>query len=487
MRSARPPVREPSRSSASAAALADAISASVPRALLLSVVARVSAFAVDVAALLVLAPLAFASYLAVLLVVDLLLAFFAVAPRLAAVRVLARATLTGASLDAVRLTVAVRSLWRRLERRVVLAGLVVAGVLVVFAGAGFAALAGLAVALVLFALRGRLEIAAGLLAGLLRPLAALTVSALLPPLVVLPALVVLLVADVAATPAVVLGVHAAGVAVALLVARFVLVAAAPAAAVAADVADAPPVPFSALLAWTGASLVDRAIGVLPLLSVLVAAAPVEALAYAMAWRVAFVLDAGPLVHAVVRPAVAAVTGSPGGSVAASDARSRLPELARGAVSAALWWTLVFALLVAGPLVALDAHLAAVFAVDARLFGSLLRLFVLARLLVVPIGPGAEVLESSGHHARRLRIALRVGAPATLAPAVSSSPARSIRQRVSSRVPRSWSSCSKRSTRGVVSGSPAASCPSCVRARLGLGSLRDAAAPFRASGRGGQAA
>ena len=349
-----------------------------------------------------------------LLVVDLLLAFFAVAPRLAAVRVLATATLAGAALDTLRLTVAVRRLWRRLERRVLVAGLVLLGVLIVFAGAGLGAVAGIAVALALFALRGRLEIAAGLLAGLLRPLPALAVSALLPPLFVLPALVAVLAGDFAATPALVLAVRAAGVAAGLLVARFLLVAHAPAAAVGAHVADAPPVPFSALFAWTGASLLDRAVGVLPLLAVLVLAVPVDALAYAMVWRVAFVLDAGPLVHAVVRPAIAAVTGSPAGSVAPSDARCSSAELARRAVSAALWWTLVFALLTAGPLVAVDVHLAAVFAVDVVLFGSLLRVFVLARLLVVAIGPGAEVLESSGHHARRLRIALRAGAPATVA-------------------------------------------------------------------------
>ena len=170
--------------------------------------ARALALGVDVAAFIVLAPAAFAPYLAVLLVVDLLLAFFAVPPRLAAVRVLSRATLVDASLDAVRLTVAVRLLWRRIEQPVLVAGLVLLGALLVFAGAGLAAVAALAVAFALFALRGRLELAAGLLAGLLHPIAALSVSALVPPLVVLVVLSIAVVADAGASPAVVLGVHA---------------------------------------------------------------------------------------------------------------------------------------------------------------------------------------------------------------------------------------------------------------------------------------
>ena len=82
--------------------LAVSLPACVPPALALSVVARGLAVAVDFLALIVLAPTAFASYLSVLLVVELLLAFFGVAPRLAAVRVLARATFVDASLDAVR-------------------------------------------------------------------------------------------------------------------------------------------------------------------------------------------------------------------------------------------------------------------------------------------------------------------------------------------------------------------------------------------------
>lgn len=134
----------------------------------------------------------------------------------------------------------------------------------------------------------------------------------------------------------------------------------------------------------------------------------------MAWRVARVLDATPFVHAVVRPAVAAVTGAQTGLVDAPREPSASLAASARTVSAALWWTLLLALLIAGPLLALQGPLAAVFGVDAAVFGSLLRVFVLARLAVVAIGPGAEVLESSGHHRRRLRIALRVGLPGVLA-------------------------------------------------------------------------
>ena len=299
--------------SSSPTALTDSLPACIPRAL---------ALGVEFAALLVLAPPAFASCLAVLLVVDLLLAFFAVAPRLAAVRILARATLVDASLDAVRLTVAVRRLWRRIEQRVLVAGPVLLAGLLLFAGAGLAAVAGVGIAFLLFALRGRFELVAGLLAGRLHPVAALSVSALVPPLVMLVVLTVVVVTGPGAAAAAVLGVQALAVAVGLVVARFLLAAHGPAAAVGADVTSAPPVAFSALCAWTGAALLDRAIGVLPLLAVLVVALPLDAFAYAMAWRVSTtLLDAGLLLHAVVRPAVAAVTGSCLGSVSVGSASS----------------------------------------------------------------------------------------------------------------------------------------------------------------------
>ena len=408
----------PTRLARSPSELADSLPACILPALGLSVAARAVALGVDFLALVVLAPAPFASYLAVVLVVDLLLAFFAVAPRLAAVRVLAHATLVDASLDAVRLTVSVRRLWRRIERRVLVAGVVLLAGLLVFAGAGLAAVAGVGIAFALFALRGRLELAAGLLAGLLHPLAALWVSALVPPLVMLAVLTAVVVAAPVASPAAVLGVQALGVAVALVVARFLLAAHGPAAAVDADVVSAPPVAFSALCAWTGAALLDRSIGVVPLLAVLVVAGPLDALAYAMAWRVSALLDAGMLVHAVVRPAVAAVTGSASASaVADSPAPFRASAdaigLARRAVSGALWWTLMFALVVTGPLLALDSYAAALIGVPAVLFGALLRVFVLARLAVVAIGPGAEVLEASGEHARRFGIVARIALPATL--------------------------------------------------------------------------
>ncbi len=328
--------------------LAASLPACVPPALALSVVARAVAVAVDFLALVVLGPAAFASYLFVLLVVELLLAFFGVAPRLAAVRVLARATFVDASLDAVRLTVAVRRLWRRIERYVLVAGLVLLAALFVLADAGLGAVTSIGVAFLLFALRGRVELAAGLLAGILRPLAALFVSALAPHLVLLVLLVVLVLDGSPFSPAAVLLTHAFGVSIGLLVARFVLVAHGPAAAVGVDVAPAQPVPFRALCAWTGAALLDRAIPFLPLLAVLVFADPLDALAYAMAWRVSALLDAGLFVHAVVRPAVAVVTGSASGSVSADPPSTSAPSagpsvplgVASRAVSGALWWTLV---------------------------------------------------------------------------------------------------------------------------------------------------
>ena len=227
----------------------------------------------------------------------------------------------------------------------------------------------------------------------------------------------------AVSPAAVLAVQAFGVSIGLLVARFVLVSHGPAAAVGAHVAPAPPVPFRALCAWTGAALLDRAIPLLPLLAVLVFAAPLDALAYAMAWRVSALLDAGLLVHAVVRPAVAVVTGSVSGSVSA-DSASTLPVpshllsmpvgVASRAVSGALWWMLMFALVMTGPLLALDSYAAVLFDVLVPLFGDLLRVFVLARLGVVALGPGAEVLEVSGHHVRRFGIVARVALPVVVA-------------------------------------------------------------------------
>ena len=411
LQTVRDRVRDPDFPSRSL--LLESLPACILPALFLSVAARALALGVDFVALLVLLPTAFAPYLAVLLVVELLLAFFAVAPRLAAVRVLARATLVDDSLDTVRLTVAVRRLWRRLERYVLVAGVVVLLALLLFASAGLGVLAGIGLAFALFALRGRLELAAGLLAGLLHPNAAIVVSALAPSAVVLVVLAVVFVVEPGASPAFVLGVHALGVGVGLVAARFLLAVHGPAAAVGADVASAPPVDFSALCAWTGAALLDRAVGVVPLLAVLVLAGPVDALAYAMAWRVSALLDAGLLVHAVVRPAVAAATatGSSSDSVPVSAA------LARRVVSTALWWTLMFALVVTGPLLALDAYVVVLIGIPVAPFGDLLRLFVLARLVVVALGPGAEVLEVSGHHALRFGIVARVALPAVLAAVV----------------------------------------------------------------------
>ena len=390
LQTVRDRVRDPDFPSRSP--LLESLPACILPALFLSVAARALALGVDFVALLVLLPTAFAPYLAVLLVVELLLAFFAVAPRLAAVRVLARATLVDDSLDTVRLTVAVRRLWRRLERYVLVAGVVVLVALLLFASAGLGVLAGIGLAFAIFALRGRLELAAGLLAGLLHPNAAIVVSALAPSAVVLVVLSVVFVVEPGASPAFVLGVHALGVGVGLVAARFLLAVHGPAAAVGADVASPPPVDFSALCAWTGAALLDRAVGVVPLLAVLVLAGSVDALAYAMAWRVSALLDAGLLVHAVVRPAVAAATAT--GS--SSDLVPVSAALARCVVSTALWWTLMFALVVTGPLLALDAYAAVLIGIPVAPFGDLLRLFVLARLVVVALGPGAEVLEVSGH-------------------------------------------------------------------------------------------
>ena len=400
LQTVRDRVRDPDFPSRSP--LLESLPACILPALFLSVAARALALGVDFVALLVLVPTAFAPYLALLLVVELLLAFFAVAPRLAAVRVLARATLVDDSLDTVRLTVAVRRLWRRLERYVLAAGVLVLLALLLFASAGLGVLAGIGLAFAIFALRGRLELAAGLLAGLLHPNAAnrrFSVGAF------------------GGRPRRPLG---------CLRRRDRRVAGVRSwrtctwcrrrsggRAFGADVASAPPVDFSALCAWTGAALLDRAVGVVPLLAVLVLAGPVDALAYAMAWRVSALLDAGLLVHAVVRPAVAAATaaGSSSDSVPVSDA------LARCVVSTALWWTLMFALVVTGPLLALDAYAAVLIGIPVSPFGDLLRLFVLARLVVVALGPGAEVLEVSGHHVLRFGIVARVALPAVLAAVV----------------------------------------------------------------------
>lgn len=76
---------------------------------------------------------------------------------------------------------------------------------------------------------------------------------------------------------------------------------------------------------------------------------------------------------------------------------------------------MFALVVTGPLLA--SYAAALFGVPAAVFGALLRVFVLARLVVVAIGPGAEVLEASGQHVRRFAIVARIALPAFLATVV----------------------------------------------------------------------
>ena len=384
---------------------------SVPRALVVVVAAHLLDVAVDVAVFLVLTVSGFASYLVVLLLVELLLAVFAVAPRLSAVRRLAAVAPASDPLRTVRVAASVRRLWRRVERGVLLGGVIVLLGVVSFADFGIAAAGAVVFALALFALRGGVESGAGLLAGALRPLAALGVSAVVPPAVVLVLLAASLAVGLNVPPAAVFGTHLAGAAVALAALRSLLVLERPAAALDPRLVDSSPGSPGVLAVWTAASLAERSVTVVPLLVVLVVVEPAASVAYAMAWRVSAIVDAVLMVHVLVRPAVAAALAG-GVSARSGVVVGRLFPV----TSAVLWWTLVAALLAAGPVVALDRFLALFFGVPSDLFSALLRLFVAGRLLVVSAGPGAELLAVGGCHLQRFRIA--VGSAAAALPAAA---------------------------------------------------------------------
>ena len=379
----------------------------MPRALLAASIGALLAFVADALALRLLHPVTFASYLVIFVLAELLLAVFAVAPQLAAVRALAPAVCGGSDLDVVRLTLGVRRLWSLLQRRVGTALLVALLLGVLFLGFSAPVVGVCAVVFCVFALGGRLHLEGALVAGLIRPVSTLVAVSIVPSATVVALLLVLAVLPLGASPAVVSGVRLCGLAAGLLTARGVIAACVPTVGVGIrTVAAQQPVPWDAFWTWTAASLAERSVSVVPLLAVLVLAAdPLVAAAYAMAWRASSVVDAGVVVHAVVRPAVAAA------SARSAPGIRDVCSPSAGVASAALWWTLFVGVLVAGPLTAGDAVLALFFGLPADPFRSYLRWLLVGRLGVVAAGPGAEVLKVGGQHLARCRAAVVIALPA----------------------------------------------------------------------------
>ena len=350
----RAPVREwqPGRPRASAAALLAGLPRLVPAALLLALSGRLLALGVDALALRLLHPLNFSAYLLVMVSAELLLAVFALAAPLAAIRGLSPDIVRGDALRAVRTTLAVRRLWSSVQWGVAVLLLAVFLVVGLVWGLQRALLGAFVLIFGLFAVVGRLQIEAALVAGLLRPCSAIYVASLLPAGVTLLGLFLLAWSTVSFAPVTVVTAHICGALAGLAAARAILALRGPVAAVPACLASSDPVPRRALCAWTVASLAERAVPVAPPLGVLALSEPRVAVAYAMAWRVSGVVDAGVLVHALVRPAVAA--GAPAGFTAAPGSVVR-PAIE--AASLALSWTLVPAVLAAGALVAAELQVA----------------------------------------------------------------------------------------------------------------------------------
>ena len=328
--------------------------------------------------------------------------------RLAAVRALAPAVCAGSDVDTVRVALGVRWLWSLLQRRVGIA------LLAVFLAGGFlfgfeVRSAGVcALVFAVFAAAGRLHLEGALVAGLIRPVWTLLAVSVVPAAAAIVLLLVLAASPFGASPAVVSGVRLCALTAGLFTARAIIAACAPIVGVGTRVvADQQAVSWNAFWSWTVASLAERSVSVVPLLAVLTLASdPLVAAAYAMASRASSLVDAGVVVHAVVRPAVAAAFATSGAGI--RDLRSPSAR----AVGAALWWTLFAGVLLAGPLAAAGAVLALFFGLPAEPFRSYLRWFLVGRLGVVAAGPGAEVLEVGGQHAARCRAA--VGSAAVVA-------------------------------------------------------------------------
>ena len=179
-------------------------------------------------------------------------------------------------------------------------------------------------------------------------MSALVAVSIVPAAAAVALLLVLAISPLGASPAVVSSVRLCGLAAGLLTARAVIAACAPIVGVGTrTVAAKQPVPWDVFCTWTAASLAERSVSVVPLLAVLTLVAdPLVAAAYAMAWRASSIDDAGVVVHAVVRPAVAAASARSAADIAG--------------------------VLVAGPLTAGDAVLALFFGLPAEPFRSYLR-------------------------------------------------------------------------------------------------------------------
>ena len=374
----------------------------VPRLLLIAWSTALVDVLLDALAFLILAPEAFTAYLAVLVLVELLLTVVAQPAALAATRSVAPLAIGGAS--TVRLAaaaLAVRTLWRVLRFRTVVLVLGLAAASVALRAVDFAPFVTLAVVCAAFVARGRLAVDTGLIAGLLCPTAALSIASLLPAGWALLFFIALL-DRASVSPSVLYLVHLIAVGLALAAARYLLFRLSPATNVPSSVARVAPASWSSLRSWSLAAVADRALDALPLVAVLLWADPAAAAAYTLARRVAGVIDTGLIAHVVVRPAAAGVLRSIDLESRTPAAASReLPSVARDA----LWWTLVVALVLAGPVVASASPIAERLGVPALLFAYVVRVFVVFRLVVVAAGPGAEVLELAGHERVRGRLAL----------------------------------------------------------------------------------
>lgn len=374
----------------------------VPRLLLIAWSSAAVAAVVDVLAFLLLDSVAFSTYLLFFVLIELLLTVVAQPAALAATRSVAPLAVARAS--TVRLAsavLAVRSLWRVLWGRTVVALLAAGTLAVLFRYVDVPVVLTLGLAAAVFVARGRLEVDGGIVAGLLCPASALAIASLLPRVVTAAFFFAFL--DLpAVSPALLYVVHLAGAAVALIAARYLLFRLAPAANAPAGVAVVAPASWASLRYWSAAAIADRALDALPLVGVLVWVDPAAAAAYALARRLAGVIDAGLIAHVVTRPAAAA--GFASSVTAASRSDSTAPVLP-GVARDALWFTLVPALVLAGPVVAAARPVGEVLGVPGVLFSQLVRLFVVFRILVVAAGPGAELLELGGHERTRVRLAV----------------------------------------------------------------------------------
>ena len=286
--------------------------------------------------------------------------------------------------------------------RVAIGAVVLALLLSAYLGTVLAVVGTLALVHFLFLIAGTLQLETAFVAGRMRPLPALIAGVAVPAAVLAFDLFAVesLVSNL--RPVVLLAVHVCAAGAGLEVLRFRL----------ADPPAPPPSPavgdpsnaelsWSAVGAWTFSTFADRAVDVLPFLLVLLLADPYLATAYAIACRLSAVVEVGSVSHVVARPAAAAYPPAD-------------PRFA-ATFSAAVWGTLVTSILLAGVVVASTPLVALAAGVDLDLLVSLVRLWVVLRLLAMAAGPAAELLETGGFIV--LRVAVTAGAAGFVALAV----------------------------------------------------------------------